>query len=228
MKKEKSFGNYDLYFDKDGMLLQSMHFEKEMPYKIIFCYDRKRILVKTVKLAQFKNELSEICDFIYDDQNRIITEKCRYIYYSYGGGESVSENIHTYTENKEEILMKSEDDDDCTFYLIYDEKHRVIEDKGIHNDGDLVWWNKYIYNEEGVLQKQISLNGNGDEEDGIYEYFTSNNGEKDGYKYTSKDSNYLREYTYEYNEKKAWVKQTMFTDGEPKIFYERAIEYYEK
>lgn len=220
LKMEQSFGNYDLFFSKEGVLLQSVHTEKDENCKIIYGYDNKKRIVSSIKLSSLKNKLLGISEFTYDEKGRIKTGKCRSFYYSLNS-ENVTERIHTYLENKEEIFMISNDEfeDEYRFYLTFDYKNRLIEDKTIRNEDELVYWYKNEYAQEGNLVKQISLNENGDPE-GIYEFMPLKNGMETGYKYSSKDNKYLREYVYELNEKGAWINQVMMNDGELMYSYE--------
>jgi hypothetical protein len=71
---------------------------------------------------------------------RIEKETDRSFYYSLGDVVT-TEHIHTYTDNKEEIFMTSDSDleeDEHTLYLTYDSKQRVIEEKAIGVDTNLI------------------------------------------------------------------------------------------
>lgn len=223
---EKSFGNYNLFFNRKGILLHSVHIEKNKNYKAIYGYNLKGILVSIMTLLCEKNELLSLSEFEYNEKGRIETETVRSFYYSLGF-DTTTVQIHTYTDNKEEIFMTSdnEEEDKHTLYLTYDSKQRVIEEKAIRNEDELVWWNKTEYNSKGEMVKEISLNEEG-EPDGVYEFLNTENGMSKGYKFTSKDSNYLREYAYTFNNKGHWIHQVMMNDGEPRYFYDRIIEYY--
>ena len=226
LKIEQSHGNYDLSFNRKGLLLHSVHTEKNQSFKIIYSYNRKGVLIVAMKLLSEKNELLSLSEFVYDDKGRIETETVRSFYYSLGY-DVTEEHIHTYTDNKEEIFMTSddEDEDEHTFYLTYDSKQRVMEEKAIRNKDELVWWNKNEYDKDGNLIREISLGKNG-AQDGIYEFLPFKNGLTSGYNYKSKDKNYLREYSYTLNEKGHWINQVMLNDGEPIYFYDRTIEYF--
>lgn len=223
---EKSHGNYDLFFNRKGLLLHSIHTEKPKNYKVIYGYNHKGILIAAMSLLSEKNELISISEFAYDDKGRIETETVRSFYYSLGY-DVTEERIHTYTDNKEEILMTSDDEeeDEHTLYLTYDSKQRVIEEKAIRNEDELVYWNKNEYDKDDNLIKEISLNEHG-QPDGVYEFLPFKNGLTSGYNYKSKDTNYLRECSFTLNEIGHWTNQVMMNDGEPRYFYDRTIEYY--
>lgn len=225
LKLEPAHGNYDLFFNKNGVLLHSVHTERNKSYKIIYGYNKEGAIHTAMQLISEKNELVEISEFIYDENGRIETELCRAFSSSFG--ETLKERIHSYSENTEEIFMTSDDkdEDEHTLYLTFDKNKRKIEEKAVRNNEELVWWNKSEYNEKGELIKEISLNEKG-EQDGLYEFFPNPNGIESGYRYSSRDSNYLREYAFEFNEKNIWISQVMINDGEPKYCYNRVIEYY--
>jgi hypothetical protein len=226
LKMKQSHGNYDLYFNRKGLLLHSVHTEKQHNFKVIYGYNRKGNLISAMNLLSEKNELISLSEFEYDEEERIETETVRSFNYSLGC-DYTSEYIHTYADNKKNIYMTNdnEEEDEHTLYLTFDSKQRVIEEKVIRNEDELVWWNKKEYNNDNNLIKEISLGGNG-EPDGVYEFLPVNNGMATGYHYKSKETNYLREYLYTFNEKGHWVNQVVLNDGEPKCFYDRTIEYY--
>ena len=69
-----------------------------------------------------------------------------------------TEHIHTYADDKEEIFMTNDsylEEDEHTLYLTYDSKQRVIEEKAIRNEDELVWWNKTEYDSKGRNDKRI-------------------------------------------------------------------------
>jgi hypothetical protein len=224
---EQTHGNYDLYFNRHGVLLHSVHMEKNNNFKAIYGYNRKGVLISIMTLLSEKNELLSMSEFEYDKQGRIETETDRSFFYN-PDEVLTTEYIHTYADNKEEIFMSSDselDEDEYTEYLTYDNKLKVIEDKLIRNEEELVWWNKTEYNSTGEIAKEFSLNSRG-EPDGVYAFLKTENGMSKGYNFTSERSNYLREYDYTFNKQGHWIHQVMLNDGEPRYFYDRAIEYY--
>lgn len=51
--------NFDLVFDEDGRLLESIHFDANNHFSIIYIYSKKR-LIKSIKLNKVNNEIQEI------------------------------------------------------------------------------------------------------------------------------------------------------------------------
>ena len=223
---EKSHGNYDLYFNKQGVLLHSVHFEKSKNYKIIYGYTRMGKLVSTMQLMSETNELLELSEFTYDDKERISKEVSRsFEYNTYPP--TLRESEHYYDGNLTKTFLTSSDDEDndCTFYSTFDEHNKLIETKTIRQEDELVYWNKYEYDETGLLIREISLDENG-KQDGLYEFLPDKNGLSSGYRFSSSENCYLREVAYEFNNKAHWINQVLITDGEPRYFYEREIDYY--
>lgn len=225
-EKEISFGNYDLQFNRQGLLLQSTHVEKRSPFQIIYAYDRKGRLVSAMKVSYLKNELLSISEFTYDGQGRIELEQCRTFFHIFGHV-ALTKRIHTYKGNTEEILLTSDDEeeDEHTFYLTYDDKHRVIEDKSVRNEDELVVWYKSQYNDNGDIVKCVFLNENGEEENRD-DHFPFVNGMDTGYKNTSKKDSYIREHRYEFDENNRWINQVSLLNGVPQYIYEKKFEYY--
>lgn len=174
---EKSFGNYDLFFNRKGVLLHSVHIEKNKSHKVFYGYNRKGILISIMSLLSEKNELLSLSEFEYDEKGRIETETDRSFYYLV-----TTEYIHTYSDNKEEIFLTSndEEEDEATVFITYDSKQRVIEEKIIRNEDELVYWNKNEYNSKDEMVKQISLSEKG-EPDGVYEFIKVESGMSKGY-----------------------------------------------
>lgn len=225
LKLEKSHGNYDLYFNRQGLLLHSVHTEKNKNCKVIYGYNRRGILLSAMSLLSEKNELISLSEFEYDEKGRIERESVRSFYYSLDFN-VISECVHIYKENIHEILMTSDDDEeDCTFYYTYNNKKRVIEVKAIRGENELVHWKKYQYDKDDILIKEILIGENG-QPDGVYEFLPDINGMTTGYHYRSNEINYLREYSFTFNEKGHWVNQVVLNDGDPIYFYDRIIEYY--
>ena len=179
-----------------------------------------------MKVSYLQNELLSISEFTYDEQGRIELEQCRSFYHSLGY-EVLNERIHTYKGNTEELLLTSDDEEEeeCTCYLMYDDKHRIIEDKSIRNGNELVVWYKSQYNDNGDLVRCVFLNEKGDEES-WEEHFPVLNGMETGYKSTSAKESYVREHRYEFDENNLWINHVSLLDGVPKYIYERKFRYY--
>ena len=45
LKMQQSHGNYDLFFNRKGLLLHSVHTEQRHNFKLIYGYNRKGILI---------------------------------------------------------------------------------------------------------------------------------------------------------------------------------------
>lgn len=226
LKMEKTQGNYDLVFSQRGILLHSVHFDRRHNYKIIYGYNNSRNLIVAMQLLSEKNELISVSEFTYDSIQRIETEMIRK-FDSCSNLVITEEHIHKYLENKEELNMTSdnEDENDHIIYYTFDGENRIIEERAIRNSDELVWWHKNEYDKEGNIIKEISLDESG-HPDGISEYFHYDNGLTSGYIYKSSTLNYKREISSTLNERGHWTNQIILIDGEPRFNYERTIEYY--
>lgn len=225
LRMEKSYGNYDLVFNQKGVLLHSVHIEKNKNYKIFYGYNCNGKLVSANQLMSNTNELLEISEFSYDESGRPSKEMCRsFEYNSYPP--VISEYNHSYKGAVKETLITSDDyDDDYMIYSTFNVQNNLVAVKAIRGGDELIFWFKYEYANNEIIVRKISLDSNGNQ-DGLYEFLSPNNDVSTGYKYTSDKESYLREVSFEYNEKGHWINQILITDGDPKYFYDRSIEYY--
>ena len=83
--------------------------EKYKSYKVIYGYNRKGILISTMSLLPEKNKLLSISEFEYNEKGRIITETERSFEYDFDEA-IITKYIHTYSDNKEEIFMPSNEE----------------------------------------------------------------------------------------------------------------------
>ncbi len=224
LKIEPSHSNFDLYFNREGLLLHSVHFERNIKVKIIYGYDKRKRIISIMKLSCVKNELIEISEFTYNVKGRIEIENIRSFYNNPDWNE-VTKHIHTYLDNQEKIFITSDndDEDEYTFCMTYDNNKMVVEGKAIRNEDELIWWGKNEYNETGVLVKEISIDENGEQEI-IYELIpkektTDNIAD-------SKNLHNQGENIYKYNKNGHWINKVWVDDGVPKEIYDRTIEYY--
>lgn len=218
----KSFGNYDLFFDEKGELQSSIHIEESKKYKIIYTHNSNGRLLKAKQLNSKTDELEESCEYTYDRKGRIQTINNLY-YYSCLNSKSLTRYIHTYRTRTEIVSMKG-DEGEYKFYYYSDENGREIEFKSFEN-GVLHEWEIMEYDNTGNLSRILKLDNKG-EIYGAYEYLNNYIGLNLGYRYTSLDRNYLREYTYELNEKGHWIKEIIKDDGYVRNIIFRTIEYY--
>src|ERR1700741_3479853 len=110
IKMEKSHGNFDLYFNRQGTLLHSIHFEREN-YRNVYTYDSKRKVVKIVRIKFENNILLEQSEFTYDAENRSINEVSNHYYYNLDSIDR-SEIKNTYSGNTKISEMTSTEDED--------------------------------------------------------------------------------------------------------------------
>ncbi len=71
LKVKKSFGNYDLFFNKVGKLMHSVHYENEHSSKVLYAYDENDLLLSELQLQSITNILISDKIYTYDEHDRI-------------------------------------------------------------------------------------------------------------------------------------------------------------
>lgn len=223
LNTQKNLGNYELYFNKEGRLVHSIHNEYINKRKCTYGYNRFGKLTTIIDLYSSNNEVYSTSNLKYDKMGRIEKEVEDIV-----GIKKVEIN-YTYGENFKCIFLPSTDerDDDAHFYEYYNEKKQLIEKKAYRNNNeeDLIWWIKFEYDENGNNITEYDLNIDGSV-DCVYKLFLPVNGLRSGFKSISKDKTYVRDIKHTFNERGDWISEVLMNDGEPLIYYERNIEYY--
>jgi len=223
--REPAYGNYDLSFSKSGLLLFSVHTEKNKNYEIAYIYDPAGKLIKYNKLNSVTKELEEVAEYIFDRKGRILRERYRSYYPRLSQKVSNMNIIHTYKPGSEITVITSDDDDQYTTYYTYNNKGKLLEEKSFYKIEGLHEWIKIGYDENDNQVNSIAYQENGD----VYrtvEYLPDQNGLFAGYRYISENYNYLREYVYQFNDCGHWISQVEMRDGVPHEICERSIDYY--
>lgn len=221
---DKAHGNYDLFFNKSGQLLNSIHTETNQKFTILYKYNSNGKILNTKQFNTATNELEQGCDYIYDRIGRIQIEKC-VSFYPRINIISKSQIIHIYKNLEEITIRTSDDDDEYTTYYKHDINNLLIEEKSYYRKEGLHEWTRYEYDEKNSLVRYISLDQKG-ELSCSYELLTRQNGLNYGVKCISMDTNYLREYEYVFNDRGHWINQVILLDSIPHNIIERTIEYY--
>ncbi len=218
-------GNYELYFNSKGVLINSVHHDNPYKCTMVYGYGYGKKLIATSKLHTENQNLLELTQYFYDKSNRIRKEVNWNFYNSFRWND-YDKALHTYTEDTRiMVLPKSKSsDEEATFITRYDQHRRIIEEKSFREPTDLISWTRSEYNSVGELVREISLNDNG-EEDGVYEYLPFKDGLSTGYRFKSDNESYLKEYRYTCDENRNWVSQVVLLNGEPQYIYEREIIY---
>ena len=222
---EKSFGNYELFFNRKGLLLHSVHTERTRKSKVIYGYTHKGLLVSAMSLASETNELLSLSEFSYDNKGRIEKETVCAFYFGLAKGKITREYHHRYSGNQEEISIMEEEDDEYIITYHYDGGQNVIEEKAIRNGNELILWHLYSYDVNGKIVKEISLDENG-RQDSIKEFHHFDEGARTGYIEMSDGVQIRRESITTVNEQGHWIEEIILEDGEPSWICERSIEYY--
>jgi hypothetical protein len=232
LKVKKSFGNYDLFFNKVGKLMHSVHYENEHSSKVLYAYDENDLLLSELQLQSITNILISDKIFTYDEHDRIKSIMYKSGFTKYGTFD-YEEEIHEYngqneiiTFNKVEQFADEEfEEDDHEIFIINNQNQQNIEEKVIRNGKELVYWQQYEYDLNGQIRFEYSLNKDG-KIDGVYTFLPEINGISTGFKYKSDDSEFTRFSEFQFNERGHWVSETSFLNGEPRYIYERIIDYW--
>jgi hypothetical protein len=223
--RTEAYGNYDLHFSMSGLLLQSFHMEQRKNFEIDYSYDTKDNLIKAEQRNPITKELEEISEFTYDEQGRILTEKCRAFYPKLIVKIATATTIYKYKDLSEIVVTTSDYDDQYTTYYTYNLNKQLIEQKSYYKREGLHEWIRYEYDKNGNQIRLIHIDEKG-ELYLSYEFYPDKNGLCLGYKCISIDSNYTREYIYKFNDRGHWKTETRLDDGLPRTICERIIEYY--
>jgi len=226
----KSSPNYDLYFDKSGLLIECTQLDKNQ--KIIFKYNEFSLLEKLEIFGIGSKYVTETTTFYYDDERRIIQELVSESGYGDDNDDGDPPEIY-YDYDGSKMTMTLPPDLNCkdlgTFTYIHNQLNQVIEEKGVRNENELINWYRNEYNEKGQKIKEISLDENGNPE-GFDEYSYNEKGLETGFKSMNKEgvyNGYYNDRLYQYNEKGDWINHVLTDEfGAPKIIYDREIEYF--
>jgi hypothetical protein len=148
LRIEPSFGNYDLHFNKNGRLLQSIHNETDK-FQIVYAYNEDSSLTIALKFLIDSNELMELSQIEYDDHRRVLFESTQVQDKDFEC-KILEEKTHSYSGNMEEILMTSivEEEGDLKVIITFDDNKRLLKKTGILFSGI----NTHTSKEEGWLR----------------------------------------------------------------------------
>lgn len=179
-----------------------------------FIYDSSQSLIDETSFNE-KNEISRRVLFKYDDSNRLIESK----YYDRTG---FLLHKKTYEYNNQKIkIIEYDKKGDVIIKINYNNYTKnIINDEIIYTGHGRDYERNIFYNDEGLITWEYY---------GKYDKkFTYN--EKNlllSYeKYYKDDITEKIDYTYEYDDRDSWIKETRFRNGTPSTITIREIEYY--
>lgn len=204
---EKYPDNFELFFDKTCELLMAINKIGDESEKTLFRYNNKHNLMYETTRNIAKDELISVAEYKYDNEDRIIQETYRTIEDN-KEDEEISENTYSYSKNKTIIKrICGIEGDECEEYIIYNERRQVIEQKAILNNDEVIWWEKFEYDDSGKIIRELDIFENGESKEVHHDN--------------------SRESILTYNNKGHWIRETVMDDGEPIILRERIIEYFQ-
>ena len=209
LNKNKGYKDFDLFFNKKGLLLEVIHLDYRIEKSIIY-YNKINQVIKIIKSRWSNNEIKSEIDTGYDEQNRLSYESekldftndnCLYaqeLFYKYEG------NIRTtdmYCEYDEEHYIITE---------VLDDDGNAIETKAIAEDGELKYWFKDLLDENNKYIRTMSLN-----EDGAEDVTDDKLIIEDSY-----------DEKFSYNDRNNWTVKEVYRNNILKESTERNITYF--
>lgn len=224
VKLSRSYGNYDLIFDKHGILIEKITYTDRENYFDKYNYGDGGILTEIQRRLDGYNSLSSLSQFGYNWQGRISNEKNTSFSLL---GELVDETIYQYSINSVLIInIGNEEFGGYQEYKFFNSFGQVVERKLFCANNELWDWDKFEYDDvKKILIKEFSLDEEG-EIQSVIQYFPYERDLMTGYSYSSQNTNFLREYKYVYNDFGHWITRASLTDGEAREYVERNIEYW--
>ena len=226
LQYEKTKGNFDLYFNIEGLLIQSEHLANFKEGKTIYSYNAKKKLVRAELLHKVTNEIKFQSEFTYDTKGRIKTERCYTFLFKECSG--LSQLNHTYSCNLEIINESTNPDDDYGSVIIitHDETQKTIETRSIESYKKRVNWYKKVFDKKDQLLRKYVFDEFG-QTTSIIEYKPNNEkGATPSYIRFSAHKDIIKDDIFQYDEKGNWISQLVTLNGEPYNYHERTIEYF--
>lgn len=222
---EHSYGNYDLYFNPEGELLYSVHFEN-ITFRTVYGYDNKGQLVVIMQVRLDTGELMELATFMYDEDGRVLLEHIRENDFNMDF-ENSEDRFHKYENNREEILSSCliEPDVRNIEVITYCEKTALVKDRTIRIDGKLVLRVTHEYRDDGSVVREI-YNSESRPPYEVNEYLRGEHGLISVCKHRSEESSSVTKYVFTFDDRGEWTNRVSVVDGEPKHNVDRKIEYY--
>ncbi len=224
MKLSRSHGNYDLIFDKHGILIEKITYTDHGNDLDKYIYGDKGVLIEIQRRLDGYSSLSSRSQFGYNWQGRIANEKITLFSIL---GELVDETIYQYSLKSLLIInIGNEEFGGYKEYQFFNACDQVIERKLFYTNNVLWRWDKFEYDDsKKILIKESSLNEEG-EIQSVIQYFPHERDLMTGYIYNSQNTNFLREYKYVYNDFGHWTTRAALTDGEAREYVDRNLEYW--
>lgn len=215
-------GNFDLIFDEDGKLIESIHYRnKKIIVKYLYedIYDYERLYM--VEEYTFGNShVDTLSELFYDIKGRITLEKISHIF------DEVEIQISTiYFEDKKIEFYDNINDNNYSGYKIYQlDNEKVIRETEYDTNRKVSFDYEYIYDHMNNITTIKSYDKNLVCD--IEREFSDYNDLLEKIEYQSKDENRVRKYDYKFNDNHDWITRMTTDDGEPRFITDREIIYY--
>ena len=215
-------GNFDLIFDEDGKLIESIHYRnKKIIVKYLYedMFDFERLYM--VEEYTFGNShVDSISELFYDIKGRIALEKISRI------RDEVEIQISTiYFKNKEIQFYDNINDNNYSGYKInLLENEIVIRETEYDSNREILYDWEYIYDKLNNIN--LIKNYDGIIVRSFEKEFYDSNDILERIEYHSEDKIKIRKYEYKFNDKHHWITRMTTDDGEPRYITDREIIYY--
>lgn len=215
-------GDFDLTFDEDGKLIESIHYRnknKMIKYLYEDMYDCERLYM--AEEYTFGNDyVDTLSEFFYDIKERITLEKICRIH------DEVEIQISTiYFEDKKIEFYDNKNDNNYSGYKIFKvDNEKIIREKEYDTNREILYDCEYIYD---PLNNITTIKG--------YDGHLVCNTEKEFYdsndllekiEFHLEDRIKVRKYDYKFNDNHDWITRMTTDDGEPRFITDREIIYY--
>lgn len=211
-------GNFDLYFDKEGKLIESYHYKLK---KVItkYFYDSNEfdndlyLIEESIDGNDYSDTLTE---FFYDIKNRIALEKISIL-----PNDVVIQRTTLYFPNKKIKFFDNLNDENYSGYNVYKyENEKVTQIEVFTDQKKIVSTEKFSYNkEENSVTKVYNMGEANTKFFGDDDLITD-------YIFYSNKTKIHRKFTFEKNSKGDWIRQYATDNDVQKFIIEREIEYF--
>lgn len=227
---KKEWGrNCTLFFDEDGKIIQSIEFDPDynLKSKVFYAYDNDWQLSSIIKINPIQFPAVEVSNLLYNEDGNVKSET----YNAFSKESAVCERKiyeNYYERNKVTVKTNFFEDyleEDESFFIIYDNDKRVLEEKCTKGLVGILWWDKFEYDDENKIVKKYSLDQNGEVER-FYEEQTIKTEESITKKTITENGIKNKVMEIIKNKKGDWLEKRIFIDDVLHHTIKRIIEYY--
>lgn len=219
VKITKMAGNFDLFFNEEGQLVESITYVNKTSHAKYYYEDSEResnlYLIEETSLGYIYADT--VSEFYYDFKNRIALQKICHVL------DEVEVQINTvYLENKMIEFYDNINDENYSGYEVYTYENEQLRKHSTYSKNrEKIQSLEYIYdNDKNTVTER-------DHDDNETLKFFDSAGRIKEYIYDYEGNKVRRKYEYIFNDKNDWVTMLVTDNNEPKFITDREIEYYD-